>query len=132
MAEKDKEAYEVIAFAKSYAGKIEEKKDEEESRNRGDTLDEEEKKVREDKKVSFSDRDPALDEVIPIRAQAPVIDEANNQAGPSSLSMPSTPRPTAQKNLQSEGSPEPDAKKFKPTVEKTVHGIENQKGETRQ
>ena len=82
-----------------------------------------EKKVREDKKVSFTEEQQAPQEVIPIQALAPVIDEENNQAGPSRLSSPSTPRPSSQKNLAGEGR-EPDPKKLKPTVEKSIHPVE--------
>ena len=88
-------------------------------------------RLAEDKRTSLGERQeldlltvmaPSVD--IPI---ASVVDEARNQAGPSRpsafslLEFPSTPRTTAQKVGQPAESPIPDAKKFKPTVEKVTH-----------
>ena len=69
--------------------------------------------------MSFTEEEQALQEVIPIQALAPMTDEENSR-----LSSPSTPRPSSQKNLAGEGSGEPDPKKLKPTVEKSIHPVE--------
>lgn len=87
-------------------------------------VDEEEKRIREDKGVSFKREDPALAEVMPISTPTPLIDVENNRAGPSSLTMPSTLRPARRKNVQVESSPQPEAKKMKPMVEKQTHSLE--------
>ena len=108
LAEDDKEAYEVITFARSYAGKIDQRKDDEEAEKEKAT-EEEEKRIREDKKVSFREEDPALLEVIPIAQAQPLIDEENNQAGPSSGRPSSSPRTTAQKQASMEESSEQDS-----------------------
>ena len=123
LAEEDKEAYEVITFARSYAGKIDQRRDDEEA-EKEKANEEEEKRIHEDKKVSFREEDSALLEVIPIAQVHPLIDEENNQAGPSSGRQPSSPRTTAQKQACMEESSEQDSKKLKPTMEKPVHGLE--------
>ena len=124
LAEEDKEAYEVITFARSYAGKIDQRKEDEEEAEKEKTIEEEEKRIREDKKVSFREEDAGLLEVIPIAEGQPLIDEENNQAGPSSGRAPSSPRTTARKQVSMEESSEQDSKKLKPTMEKPVHGLE--------
>ena len=123
LAEEDKEAYEVITFARSYAGKIDQRKDDEEV-EKSKANEEEEKRIREDKKVSFREEDAGLLEMIPIAQVPPLIDEENNQAGPSSVRQPASPRTTAQKQATTEESSEQGSKKLKPTVEKPVHGLE--------
>lgn len=75
----------------------------------------EEDEVREDNKKPYEE-DP-IPELIPVPPDPNRIDEARNQAGPS------TPRPSAQKiPLASDGS-ESGAKKLKPTVVKPTHDL---------
>ena len=115
LAEEDKEAYEVITFARSDAGKIDQRKDDDEEAEKEKASEEEERRIREDNKVSFREEDAGLLEVIPIVQVPPLIDEENNQAGPSSGRQPSSPRTTAQKQASMEESSEQDSKKLKPT-----------------
>ena len=124
----DDDAREIIAFSKSYAGKLEEVKDLVEVAQRKPGEQEvltEEQKLAEEKKQDYVEEKIVIPET---RAQdAHSIDEARNQAGPS---MPmSTPRSSAQKmSLEVDGGEE-DSKRLKVTPVKPVHESEGEMSE---
>ena len=129
--EGDQEAQEVLAYARSYAGKLEaqrEAEEKEEKASREMVEQEETLKLAEDKRKSVvEDQELSLPMVMAPSVDIPhasVVDEEKNQLGPSRpsafslLDSPSTPRSAAQKVGQPAESSIPEAKKLKPTIEK--------------
>ena len=127
----------VLAYARSYAGKLEAQREEEEKEEKssGEMVEQEETlRLAEDKRKSVvEDQELGLPTVMAPGVDIPhasVVDEEKNQLGPSRpsafslLDSPSTPRSTAQKVGQPAESPIPEAKKLKPTIEKLTHGHE--------
>ena len=124
----DDDAREIIAFSKSYAGKLEEVKDlvEVEKMKSGEPEAlTEEQKLAEEKKQDYVEEKIVIPE---IRARdAHSIDEERNQAGPSTPT--STPRSSAQKmSLEGDGGEE-DSKRLKVTPAKPVHESEGEMSE---
>lgn len=130
VADDDQDAKEVIAFSKSFAGKMEEARDlvrpevteEPKEKNvpqiENPGVGAEEERIREDKKHSYEEK--PIPEIVPVVEDPNKIDESRNQAGPS------TPRPSSQKTMAPSGSPEPEGKKLKQTVVKPVREIEGE------
>ena len=119
VAEDDHDA--LLAFSRSYAGKLEERKGMEnvEVEDAPKTSEkQEEQKIAEDKRKGIHEGSDVeeLKELAPIRDPR-LLDETKNQAGPSVPLMPTTPCAPPLKALQSIDSPEPEAKKFKPVHE---------------
>ena len=75
----------------------------------------EEERLREDKKLPYEEE--PIPELVPVQVDPGQIDEARNQAGPS------TPRPAAQKTPLASRSSESDVKKLKPTTVKPPHEL---------
>ena len=124
----DDDAREIIAFSKSYAGKLEEVKDLVEVENKQPSEKEgqtEEQKLAEEKKQDYAEEKVSVPEIRTRDANS--IDEENNQAGPSA--PVTTPRSLAQKmNLEAEGSAG-DPKRLKLTPTKPIHESEGELSE---
>ena len=125
IADDDQDAKEVLAFSRSFAGKVEEARDlvteEEKVKEKQPGLSQkeiaEEAQVREDKKKTFEE-DP-IPGLVPVVAKDPdQIDESGNQA------VPSTPRPMAEKMPASQSGQEPEGKKLEQTVVKPAQSLE--------
>ena len=127
----DEDAKEVIAFSRSYAGKLEEVKDlvnAEEKKTETPKELSEEQKLAEDKKVDYAEEKITL----PLmKLKDPnMVDEARNQAGPSAPAT--TPRSQAQKSGFTMEGGEGDPKKPKrlktgekePQIERQVQATE--------
>ena len=120
----------MIAFSKSYAGKLEEAKDLVEVAEKKEVQTQEmseEQKIAEDKRSDYIEERVS---VPPTRVKDPnMVDDMNNQAGPS---MPgTTPRSSAQKSGLSMAGDEGDAKRLKLTTFKLVRENEGESSETK-
>ena len=127
----------MIVFGRTYAGKLEEARDlmeEEKTTTRSSNVAQEEvdelpKELTEEENLREDKKRPYEEEMIPELIHVPpdpfLIDEAKNQTGPS------TPRPNAQKIPLTNGSPEPDGKKLKPTTFKTTHDLQAESPESK-
>ena len=126
----DEDAREVIAFSRSYAGKLEEVKDlVNEKEKQGDAPHElsEEQKLAEDKKTDYIEEKVMLPKVT---LQDPhMVDEARNQAKPSAPAT--TPRSPAQKSNFPVDGEEGDPKRMKLSPGKAVHKSEGESSESR-
>lgn len=130
----DDEAREILAYARSYAGRLEDhmqREDVEKEPQKRFEDEEKEKKVAEDKRLNLEERVP--EETVVAAPMPPEVDDSRNQAGPSRpsafslLESPSTPR----SHSQPAGSPEPETKKYKLTAEKRVHGVEGEESDSK-